>query len=120
MVEHMEGMPPGVVGLRASGNLTAADYRDVLEPRLREAVKAGETRLLFVLSDFEGLEPGGWIEDVKTGLEVLVRHHSAWKRYALVTDVDWIAKANRMFAWMIPGEIFDLDQLEDATAWIAG
>jgi len=122
MVEHIEGMPHGVVGFRASGKLTGADYRDVLEPELRKAVEAGGARLLFVLSDFEGLEPGAWIEDVKTGLEVLVRHHSAWKRYALVTDVDWIAKANRMFAWMIPGEvqIFDLDHLADAMAWIAG
>jgi hypothetical protein len=121
MVEPIQDMPRGVVGFRASGKLTAADYRDVLEPKLREAVEAGETRVLCVPSDFEGLEPGAWIEDVKTGLEVLVRHHSARKRYALVTDVDWIAKATRMFAWMIPGEvqIFDLDHLEDATAWIA-
>src|SRR5271154_2976800 len=116
MVERIGDMPSGIVGLRASGKLTAAGYRDVLEPILREAAEAGGTRLLFVLSDFEGLEPGAWIEDVKTGLEVLVRHHSSWKRYALVTDVEWIAKANRMFAWMIPGEvrIFDLDELEDA------
>jgi hypothetical protein len=82
-------------------------------------VESGELRLLFVLTDFEGLEPGAWIEDVKTGLEVLVRHRSAWKRFALVTDVEWVAKATRMFAWLIPGEarIFDLDRLEDARAW---
>ena len=122
MVERIEDIPRGVVGFRVWGKLTAADYRDVLEPKLRDAIAAGETRVLCVLSDFEGLEPGAWIEDVKTGLEVLVRHHSAWRRYALVTDVEWIAKANRMFAWMIPGEvkIFDLDHLGDAKAWVAG
>jgi SpoIIAA-like len=50
----------------------------------------------------------------------LVRHRSAWKRFALVTDVEWVAKATRMFAWLIPGEarIFDLDRLEDARAWV--
>jgi hypothetical protein len=45
---------------------------------------------------------------------------SAWKRFALATDIDWIAKATRVFTWMIPGEvrIFDLDGVEDATVWI--
>ena len=122
MIERMNDMPAGTVGLRAWGKLSKADYRDVLEPTLREAVESGELRLLFVLTDFEGLEPGAWIEDVKTGLEVSVRHHSAWKRFALVTNVDWVAKATRIFAWLIPGEarIFDLDQLDDARAWVTG
>jgi hypothetical protein len=122
VIERTNDMPAGAVGLRAWGKLSRADYRDVLEPTLREAVGSGELRLLFVLSDFGGLEPGAWIEDVKTGLEVLVRHHSAWKRFALVTDVDWVAKATRMFVWLIPGEarIFDLEHLEDARAWVTG
>jgi hypothetical protein len=122
MIERISDMPEGTVGMRASGKLSKADYRDVLEPTLREAVAAGELRLLFVLSDFHGLEPGAWIEDVKTGLEVAVRHHSAWERFALVTDVDWVAKSTRMFTWLIPGEvrIFDLDELEPARAWVTG
>ena len=122
MIERMNDMPAGTVGLRAWGKLSKADYRDVLEPTLREAVESGELRLLFVLTDFEGLEPGAWIEDVKTGLEALVRHHSAWKRFALVTNVDWVAKATRIFAWLIPGEagIFELDHLDDARAWVTG
>jgi len=122
MIERMNDMPAGTVGLRAWGKLSKADYRDLLEPTLREAAESGELRLLFVLTDFEGLEPGAWIEDVKTGLEVLVRHHSVWKRFALVTDVDWVAKATRTFAWLIPGEarIFDLEDLDDARAWVTG
>jgi len=122
MIEHIGDMPAGTTGLRASGKLSKADYRDVLEPTLRAAVAAGGLRLLFVLTDFHGLEPGAWIEDVKTGLEVSVRHHSAWKRFALVTDVDWVAKSTRMFTWLIPGEvrIFDLDELDQARAWLAG
>jgi SpoIIAA-like len=40
----------------------------------------------------------------------------------VVTDVEWIAKATHMFAWMAPGElnVYPLDQLEDAKAWVAG
>jgi hypothetical protein len=122
VIEPIDEMPPGTLGLRASGKLTKADYRDVLEPALHRALGSGELRLLFVLTDFEGLEPGAWIDDVKTGLDAFFRHHSAWKRFALVTDVDWVAKSTRMFAWMIPGEtsIFDLDHIEDAKTWVSG
>ena len=35
MVERMDDVPAGVIGLRASGKLTKEDYTDVLEPALR-------------------------------------------------------------------------------------
>ena len=122
MLEAIDGMPPGTVGLRGSGKLTRDDYRDVLEPALRQATDGGEVRMLFVLSDFEGLEPGAWIEDVKTGLHELVGHHSAWKRLALVTDAEWIRRTTRTVSWLVPGELMirDLDGLEDARSWVAG
>jgi hypothetical protein len=121
MLERLSDMPAGTMGFRASGKLGKADYTDVLEPALHAGVEAGELRVLLVLSDFDGLEPGAWIEDVKTALEVSVGHRSAWKRFALVTDVEWIAKATRTFAWMIPGDVrvFALARLEDARTWIS-
>jgi len=121
MIERIDGMPEGTIGLTASGKLSRDDYRNVLEPALAEAVESGELRLLFVLTDFGGLEPGAWIEDAKTGLSGWIRNRSAWKRFALVTDVEWVAKAMRMFAWMTPGEVLvrDLGGLDEARAWVA-
>ena len=121
MIERIEEMPAGTVGLRASGKLSKEEYRDVLEPALGRAVESGELRLVFVLTDFEGLEPGAWVEDIKTGLKVWVRDHSAWKRFALVTDVEWVAKAMHIFSWLTPGEVMicDLDRLEEAKTWVA-
>ena len=121
MVERIEEMPDGTIGLRATGKLTADDYRDVMEPALQEAIEGGEARVLFLLTDFEGLEPGAAIEDVKTGLKVEVAHRDAWKRLALVTDEDWVAKAMHLFAWLVPGEMktFEPDQLEEAKTWVA-
>ena len=60
-------MSPGTVGLRAAGKLSKDDYVEVLEPALREGIEAGELRLLFVLTDFDGLELGAWPEDLKLG-----------------------------------------------------
>lgn len=121
MIERIDGMPVGTVGLRGSGKLSKDDYTEVLEPALREGVESGELRLLFVLTDFDGLEAAAIPEDMKTGLKAWVRDHSAWKRFALVTDVEWVAKAMHMFTWLTPGEVLirDLDGLEEAKTWVA-
>jgi len=122
MIERIDGMPAATVGLRASGKLSKDDYTEVLEPALREGVESGELRLLFVLTDFDGLEAAAMTEDMKTGLKAWVRDHSAWKRFALVTDVEWVAKAMHMSTWLTPGEVLirDLDGLEEAKTWVAG
>lgn len=121
MIERIDGMPAGTVGLRAAGKLSKADYADVLEPALREGVESGELRLLFVLTDFDGLEASAVPEDFKTGLQAWFRDHSAWKRFALVTDVEWVAKAMHMFTWLTPGEVLirDLGGLDEAKRWVA-
>ena len=85
MIERIEDMPAGTIGFSASGKLTRADYKDVLEPVLRDAAEAGEIRMVFEIKDFKGLEPPAWYEDIKTGLGLGLGHHSAWKRSAIVT-----------------------------------
>ena len=121
MVERMDEMPEGVIGLRASGKLTKEDYTGVLEPALKEAIDTGEARVVFVLTDFEGLEAGAIPEDIKTGLGVELANRKNWKRFAVVTDVDWVARAIRMFTWAMPGELGvyeDLGNLERAKTWV--
>ena len=121
MIEQIENMPAGTIGFTASGKLTREDYRKVLEPVLRKAAESGEIRMLFMLTSFEGLEPAAWFDDVKTGLGLGFGHHSAWKRSAIVTDVEWVGKAYQMFAWMTPGEVkvYGLEKLEEAKNWVA-
>lgn len=121
MIERIDGMPAGTIGFRASGKLTREDYRNVLEPTLRDAAESGEIRMLFQIADFDGLEPGAWWDDVKTGLGLGLGHHSAWKRSAIVTNVDWLAKAFQFFSWISPGEvkIYGLDERDEAQRWVA-
>jgi hypothetical protein len=121
MIERMDDVPSGVIGLRASGKLTKEDYRQALEPALKEAMDSGEARVVFVLTDFDGIEPGAWLDDVKTGLRVELGNRKAWRRLAVVTDVDWVGTAMQLFAWAMPGEleVYDLDELEEAKSWAA-
>lgn len=122
MVERIEDMPAGTIGFRASGEMTGEDYRGILEPPMREAVDNGEVRLLFVVEDDFKMDPGAFREDAKMGIELGLRHLSAWKRTALVTDVEWVTRAISLFAWMAPGEVkvYGLAEEAEASAWVAG
>lgn len=122
MVEQIEDMPKGTVGFHASGEVTREDYRQVLVPALRDAVEAGEVRMLYIADGKFEMDGGAVLEDAKTGLKLGVGHLSAWKRTAVVTDVDWVRRAIRSFGWMAPGEVkvWDLDGLAEAREWIVG
>lgn len=123
MIERLADMPPDTVGFRVSGEVEREDYDDVLVPELNRALTAGgRLRTLYVIDDLEEIEPGALWADTKLGFNLGVRHHEAWERSAIVTDIDWMARATRLFAWMIPGEarVFSASELEQAKAWVAG
>jgi hypothetical protein len=123
MIEVLDGMPEGVIGLRATGHVTGEEYKDVLLPAMKEQVEGGEVRLVFVLGPgFERFEAGALAQDTKAGVTLGLGHLHAWKRCALVTDEDWILKAWHAFAWMAPGEVatFGLDEVNAAAEWAAG
>jgi len=122
VVEPLADMPPGTVGFRARGEIRREDYDKVLTPELDRALEAGELRTLYVIEDLDKIEPSALWADSKLGFDLAVRHHHAWVRSAIVTDIHWMAQATRLFAWMIPGEVrvFPLAELEQAKAWVAG
>jgi hypothetical protein len=74
------------------------------------------------MEGLDEIEPGALWADAKLGCDLGVRHHDEWKRSTIVTDQDWLARATRLFAWMIPGEarVFAVAELEAAKAWVAG
>ena len=115
-------MPQGVTGIRVSGRIRGDELREI-RPVMEELMQTGEIRIVEVIApDYEGFGPGGLAEDLKLGLGLLVQHHSAFKRIAVVSDKDWVAHAMHAFAWMVPGElaVFGLDELEQAKEWAAG
>jgi hypothetical protein len=122
MIERIDDMPAGTIGLRATGTLTKDDYVRVLEPAIQQGVDTGGLRLLLELHAFDGLADGAWAEDAKSGLKAFIKDRGAWRRFALVTDVDWVAKATKGFSWMIPGEskVFVLAESAAARDWVAG
>jgi len=123
MIEEITDIPEGTVGARVWGEVTRADYADVLMPVLRRAAEThGDLRVLFQAGpDFESFTPGMIGADLTQGLGFGVQHWSSWKRLAVVTDVPWLRHAMQMFGWMTPGEarLFGLAELDDAKRWVA-
>jgi hypothetical protein len=123
MIERMTDMPAGTIGFRAAGDIEREDYDEVLVPELRRAVESGAgLRTLYVIEDLDEIEPAALWADSKLGFDLGVRHHEAWVRSAIVTDIAWMAHATKLFAWMMPGEarVFPLAELDQAKAWVAG
>lgn len=122
MIERMDDAPDGVIGLRASGEVTADDYRRVLEPALAAGADAGEIRFLYVLDDDFSMSAGAVAQDAKVGIALGAGHHSAWTRTAIVTDSGRLSGAIHAFGWMLPGDVrvFGLAQMDAARDWVAG
>ncbi|OBK43932.1 hypothetical protein A5656_06430 [Mycobacterium gordonae] len=122
MIEMLPDMPEGVIGIRVSGRLSGDELRE-MKPSLQERLNTGEIRLVEVIpSDYEGFGPGGLMEDLKLGFGTVLPHHSAFKRIAIVTDLEWVRHVLHALAWIVPGElaVFGTDALEQAKEWAAG
>ena len=121
MIEELQDMPAGVVGIRVSGRVTADDFHQ-FKPTMDRMLDSDDIRFVEVIGpDYEGFGPGGLLADIRQGFST-VTHLRAFKRTAVVTDKDWIAHTLHALGWMIPGEValFGVDEHEAAKQWAAG
>ena len=117
MIQVIEDMPVGTIGLEASGKVTDDDYRDVLVPVVEAALERGKVRLMYVVDEHASYSLGAIWADTKVGFRDL----KGWERVAIVSDADWLEHAVKAFGWMVPGEVkvFELTS-QDAKAWLVG
>jgi hypothetical protein len=119
MIEVLPSFPGGVVGFRCADHITHQDYETVLIPTLNAAFKQHKTlRAYCEIVSFRGMSRGAMWDDIKAGMEHLVH----WERVAIVTDIDWISHATKLFAFLWPGDVrvFPLSDAEKAREWIVG
>jgi len=119
MIKRIPDLPDHVIGLTATGTVTANDYESVVIPAVEaQFARREKVRLLYRLDEgFSGFEAGAMWDDAKVGL----KHLSGWERIALVTDVGWIRDAARVFAVVIPGHfrVFGNPEYSEAVRWIS-
>ena len=118
MIERITDLPDNVLGFKASGQITADDYQNVLVPAVEQKLKGhARVRLLYVMPDGTTFTGGAAWEDAKVGM----KHLTSFERVAVVTDIDWIENTVKAFGFALPGEVrvFDDDDLEEARQWVS-
>jgi SpoIIAA-like len=118
VIEKIPNLPDNVIGFSATGKVTADDYESVIIPAV-EALLAhhGKVRFLYHLgAEFAGFEPAAMWDDTKLGL----KHLAHWEKMALVSDVEWIRAAVKIFGLAIPGHVrvFRNSELAAAQRWV--
>jgi SpoIIAA-like len=117
VIEPIAGLARGVVGMRAVGEFTVADYNEIIEPELDRLEAADEDlRLLLHLGpEFTGFGPGAW-----AALTSEIRH-TPFHKGALVTDDDYIRRGLRVLRWALRGRVrtFRNNEYEKAVHWVA-
>jgi len=119
MIERIQGLSAGVVGLRATGEVTKQDYEQVVVP-LFDAMhaKGDPIRFLFHFPEpFTNFTASAAWEDAKVGL----RNMRLIKRCAVVTDTKWLHVATRAMGLVMPTRMrtFGEDDMDEALEWLA-
>lgn len=120
MIERLAGFPDNVVALGAKGQVTRADYEQVVLPEVDRVFRSHRrANFYYELGPrFTGLDPGAAWEDLKEGF----RHFGGWNKMAVVTDVEWIKRLVSGFGAIMPGEVrvFPYAEQSVARAWVLG
>lgn len=117
MFKLIEDLPPGVLGIEATGKVTHEDYQNILIPRAEAMIAKGPAKLLYVAGkDFEGYELEALWDDSAFG----VKHWHDFTRVAVVANQAWLRAAVTMFKPFLPCEVrlFNLGDLAAAKTWI--
>ena len=118
MFTRIDNLPTGVVGVVASGKVTADDRLQILEPSIAGAVEAGgRVRLLYVAaSDFAGYDRGGLYDDAVFG----TRHFNHFDRIAFVVNDGPYQRAVLAMNGLMPARlrVFAPSEIMQAREWL--
>jgi hypothetical protein len=119
MIEKIENLPENVLGFAAKETVTENDYQSIIIPAVEQLFSHREkVRFLYHLGeDVTGFEAAAMWDDTKLGL----KHLTGWERMAIVSDIEWVRAAIKIFGLVIPGQVrvFHNNELTEATRWIS-
>ena len=118
MIEILPKSHDNIMGVKASGKVTDADYKEILIPGLDKIIQEhGNGNFLYYLSDeFEGFELGAMWD----AAQYACSHADKFVKIAFVGGPKWMEWSVKMSEFFIKAEIkpFRDDQLDEAWNWI--
>lgn len=119
MLQLINDLPDHVLGVEASGEVTADDLTNVLLPALqRQVEKYHSINYLLVLNTpVMNFSMGAWFQYIKAGL----KNFTKWNKIAVVTDQTAVEKFTDVFSIAVPGEAkgFKHTELAEAKRWVS-
>lgn len=119
MLELIKDLPPHVIGVRATGKVTAHDLEEVVMPAVDRLVATTDKihYLLVLENDIGDWSLGAFASDAGMGL----KYFSKWSRIAVVSDQKNVRQFTDLFSSMVPGESkgYAPGELEQAKAWVS-
>jgi hypothetical protein len=119
MIEILKDLPENVIGFKATGKVTRADYEQTVMPAVNEHEKKF-TKLNYLLwldTDVSNFTMGAWVDDALLGL----KHFTHWHKVAIVSHSHTIAKITDVFGHLVPGiyKGFTTEDLQKAITWLS-
>ncbi|HEY2802097.1 MAG TPA: STAS/SEC14 domain-containing protein [Chthoniobacterales bacterium] len=106
-----------LITVRVSEKLTPADYADLIPAWDRLLAAQGSMRMLFIMENFHGWEPGAAWKDLCYG----TKHARQVDRVAMVGEKswqEWLTKIGSIFVIHTQVEYFDSAHLAEAERWV--
>lgn len=117
MLHVIEGLPPDILGISASGTVAPKEYQEILIPAVEQAASHPRAqKLLFVAGpSFKGFA-------ARTAWSYSLPHAGVFSRIALVTNLAWLRAAAAVCAPVLSGDMamFAPADLPAALHWLSG
>jgi len=118
MITILPESESNILGVRATAQLTDADYTDVWIPALEAIIdKYGKARaFLYMDAEFEGWEASALWDDAKFGL----KHNDDFEKIAIVGGPGWVRWSIKLLIPFLKCQVkmFRDSELENAWDWI--
>ncbi len=119
MIHFLENLPSNIVGFKATGEITEADFTDTVLPKVKALIDKTDklNYLLLLETSVKNFTIGAWMKDVMMGIKNLTK----WNRVAIVSDEEAIRNFTNFFSYLMPGEFkgFEHKDLHEAIDWVS-
>jgi len=117
VIEHIEDLPTGCIGMRVCGEFTVDDFTSSIEPQIDDVTaQHDQLRLLLQLGEeFAGFGEGAWGE-----LTDQIRQ-TPFHKGAVVTDDGHVSTAINVMKWGLHGHVrtFHNREFDKAVHWLS-
>lgn len=116
MIEILDRGQGPVIGIRASGKISGAEFDPVLQRLERAVAEHGRVRLLIHVEKLGTFSPGALMNDARFSIE----HANDVERVAVVADGVLFGPYIKTASKLVPGEVrrFKSKDLDEAWRWI--